>query len=69
MHLIIKIGFLFPTLLLSCLQQKYLIQDQLMYWEGNQVSDDDALLLAYTLPFVRNYRADTPTTSTPHHEN
>lgn len=71
MHLKIKIGVLFSTLLLSCQQQKTTVQDQSMYWEGNQVSKQvyDSLLLAYTQQFVRSYRADTPTTSTPHHEN
>ena len=65
-----KIGILFATLLLSCQQQKPTVQDQLMYWEGNQVSKQvyDSLLLVYTQQFVQNYRADTSTTSTPHHE-
>uniref|UniRef100_UPI004047FC5B hypothetical protein n=1 Tax=Algoriphagus sp. TaxID=1872435 RepID=UPI004047FC5B len=71
MHLKNKIGILFSTLLLSCHQQKHLVQDQPMYWEGNQVSKQvyDSLLLTYTQQFVRNYRADTSTTSTPNHEN
>lgn len=71
MHLKNKIGILFSTLLLSCQQQKPLVQNQSMYWEGIQVSkrEYDSLLLEYTQQFVRNYRADTSTTLTPHHEN
>uniref|UniRef100_UPI0040485386 hypothetical protein n=1 Tax=Algoriphagus sp. TaxID=1872435 RepID=UPI0040485386 len=64
MHLKIKIGILFSTLLLSCQQQKPTVQNQPMYWEGNQVSKQvyDSLLLAHTQQFVRNYRADTTST-------
>ena len=71
MNLKNKISILFATLLLSCQQQKPIVEEQSMYWEGNQVSKQvyDSLLLEYTLQFVRNYRADTSTTSTPHHEN
>ena len=56
-----KIGILFAALLLSCQQQKPIVQEQSMYWEGNQVSKHvyDSLLLEYTQQFVRNYRADT----------
>ena len=70
MHLKIKISILFSTLLLSCQQQKRTVQDQSMYWEGNQVTKQvyDYLLQAYTQQFVWSYRADTSTTSTPHHE-
>lgn len=65
MNLKNKIGILFSMLLLSCHQQKHIVQDQLIYWEGNQVSKKvyDSLLLEYTQQFVRNYRADTSTTS------
>ena len=71
MNLKNKISILFATLLLSCQQQKPIVEEQSMYWEGNQVSKQvyDSLLLAYTQQFVRNYRADTSTTSTPNHEN
>ena len=56
-----KIGILFAMLLLSCQQQKPIVQELSMYWEGNQVSKQvyDSLLLEYTQQFVRNYRADT----------
>lgn len=61
MNLKNKIGILFATLLLSCQQQKPIVQDQVMYWKGNQVSKQvyDSLLLEYTQQFVRNYREDT----------
>jgi hypothetical protein len=61
-----KIGILFATLLLSCQQQKPIVQEQSMYWEGNQVSKQvyDSLLLEYTKQFVRNYRADTTSIQT-----
>jgi hypothetical protein len=67
MNLKNKIGILFAMLFLSCQQQKPIVQDQAMYWEGNQVSKQlyDSLLLEYTQQFVRNYRADTSTTSPP----
>jgi hypothetical protein len=59
-----KIGILFAMLLLSCQQQKPIVQGQSMYWEGNQVSKQlyDSLLLEYTQQFVRNYREDTTAT-------
>ena len=62
-----KISILFATLLLSCQQQKPIVQEQSMYWEGNQVSKQvyDSLLLEYTQQFVRNYRADTSSASPP----
>ena len=67
MNLKNKISILFATLLLSCQQQKPIVEEQSMYWEGNQVSKQvyDSLLLEYTRQFVRNYRADTSTTSQP----
>jgi len=62
-----KIGILFAMLFLSCQQQKPIVQGQSMYWEGSQVSKQlyASLLLEYTQQFVRNYRADTSTTSPP----
>jgi hypothetical protein len=64
MNLKNKIGILFTTLLVSCQQQRPIVQDQAMYWEGNQVSKQvyDSLLLEYTQQFVRSYRADTTST-------
>ena len=71
MNLKNKISILFATLLLSCQQQKPIVEEQSMYWEGNQVSKQvyDSLLLEYTRQFVRSYRADTSTTLTLHHED
>ena len=71
MNLKNKIIILFSALLLSCQQQKPIVQDQSMYWEGNQVSKQvyDSLLLEYTRQFVRSYRTDTSTTLTLHHED
>ena len=64
MNLKNKISILFATLLLSCQQQKPIVEEQSMYWEGNQVSKQvyDSLLLEYTRQFVRSYRADSTST-------
>ena len=64
MNLKNKIDILFTTLHLSCQQQRSIVQDQAMYWEGNQGSKqvNDSLLLEYTQQFVRSYRADTTST-------